>query len=211
MSLKLKCAIFFFNAKIICWVTFKSTPFVADFPEKHKHCGTFKFLKLLLFAWAARHSKMISIAWGLFCPSNVWQSQWLGSLFEKLLFLQFSFSDECGTKMTHFSFSKVTDKSAVNCKMYTIMVLPLMSVYLFALSFKRLWLVRLFLKEINAFIQQGCIKMFESDSKDIYNIRKDYFSSKCCSFELSIHLWILKNKMHHGFHKYMKQHNCFQH
>ncbi len=36
-------------------------------------------------------------------------------------------------------------------------------------------------------------------------------SNKCCSFELSIHLWILKNKMHYGFHKNIGQHNCFQH
>ncbi len=28
-----------------------------------------------------------------------------------------------------------------------------------------------------------------------------YISNKCCSFELSIHLWILKNKIYHSFHK----------
>ncbi len=26
-------------------------------------------------------------------------------------------------------------------------------------------------------------------------------SNKCCSFELSIHLWILENKMYHSFDK----------
>ncbi len=36
---------------------------------------------------------------------------------------------------------------------------------------------------------------------DIYNVRKYYISNKYCSFELSIYLWILKNKMYHGFHK----------
>ncbi len=29
--------------------------------------------------------------------------------------------------------------------------------------------------------------------------------------KLSIHLLILKNKMYHGFHKNIGQHNCFQH
>ncbi len=32
-------------------------------------------------------------------------------------------------------------------------------------------------------------------------LQKISISNKCCSFELSIHLWILKNKMSHGFHK----------
>ncbi len=31
--------------------------------------------------------------------------------------------------------------------------------------------------------------------------------NKCCSFELSINLWILKNKMYHSFYKNIK---CFQ-
>ena len=50
------------------------------------------------------------------------------------------------------------------------------------------------IKEINTFIQQGCIKSIKSDSKDIYNVTKDYISNKCCSFELSIHQRILKRK-----------------
>ncbi len=32
-------------------------------------------------------------------------------------------------------------------------------------------------------------------------------SNKCCSSELSIHLWILKNKISHGFNKNIVQHN----
>ena len=51
------------------------------------------------------------------------------------------------------------------------------------------------MKEINTFIQQGCIKSIKSDSKDIYNVTKDYISNKCCSFELSIHQRILKKKI----------------
>ncbi len=53
-----------------------------------------------------------------------------------------------------------------------------------------------FLKEMNTFLQQGCIKFIESNSKDIYNVTKIYISNKRCSFELSIHLWFLKNKMY---------------
>ena len=44
-------------------------------------------------------------------------------------------------------------------------------------------------------IQQGCIKSIKNDSKDIYNVTKDYISNKCCSFELSIHQRILKKKI----------------
>ncbi len=36
-------------------------------------------------------------------------------------------------------------------------------------------------------------------------------SNKCCSFELSVQLWILKNKTYPGFHKNMQQHNGFLH
>jgi len=36
------------------------------------------------------------------------------------------------------------------------------------------------LKEINTFIQQGCIKLINSDSKDIYNVTKISISNKCC-------------------------------
>jgi len=34
----------------------------------------------------------------------------------------------------------------------------------------------LFLKEIDYFIQQGCIQLIESDSKDIYNVTKHSIS-----------------------------------
>ncbi len=32
-----------------------------------------------------------------------------------------------------------------------------------------------FLNEINIFIQQRCIKFIKSDSKDIYNLTKDFY------------------------------------
>ncbi len=32
-----------------------------------------------------------------------------------------------------------------------------------------------FLKEMNTFIQPGCIKLIKSDSEDIYNITKDFY------------------------------------
>ncbi len=57
---------------------------------------------------------------------------------------------------------------------------------------------------------QGFIKIIKSARKVIYNVTKIYISNKCSSFELSIHLWILENKIDHGFHKNMKQHNGFQ-
>jgi len=42
------------------------------------------------------------------------------------------------------------------------------------------------------FIQQGCVKLMKSDSKDIYNVTKYSLSDKCCSFELNIYQRILK-------------------
>jgi len=42
--------------------------------------------------------------------------------------------------------------------------------------------IRFFLKEINTFIHQGCIKLSNCDSKNIYNVTKDLFI--CCSFKL---------------------------
>ncbi len=44
--------------------------------------------------------------------------------------------------------------------------------------------ILIFLREINTFIQQGCIKLIKSDSKDIYVIK---YIKKLCYFELSIH------------------------
>ncbi len=58
-------------------------------------------------------------------------------------------------------------------------------------------------------IQQGCIKLIKSDSKDIKNVTKVSISNKCCCFELSIHQRI--KRLDYGFHKNMKQHNGFQH
>ncbi len=31
------------------------------------------------------------------------------------------------------------------------------------------------MKEINTFIQQGCIKLIKSESKDIYIVAKDFY------------------------------------
>ncbi len=59
------------------------------------------------------------------------------------------------------------------------------------LPFKSLGLERFFLEEINAFIQQGRIKLIKSDSKVIYNVSKVCTSDKCCSSELSIQQRIL--------------------
>jgi len=42
------------------------------------------------------------------------------------------------------------------------------------------------LKEVNSLIQQGCIKLIKCDSKDIYNVTKDYISNKSCPFPLLI-------------------------
>ncbi len=49
--------------------------------------------------------------------------------------------------------------------------------------------------KINTFIQQGCIKLIKSESKDFYNVTKDYISNKCCSFELSISQRILEENV----------------
>ncbi len=59
---------------------------------------------------------------------------------------------------------------------------------------------KIFFKENNYFIQQGCIKLIKSDSKDILMLQK--ISNKCCSNFLFI-----KNpeKKHQGFHKNIKQ------
>ncbi len=51
-----------------------------------------------------------------------------------------------------------------------------------------------FFNEVNTFVQQEHIKLLKSDSKDIM-LQKISISNKCCSFELSIHLWIMKNRL----------------
>ncbi len=43
---------------------------------------------------------------------------------------------------------------------------------------------KIFYKRNNTFIQKGCIQLFKSDSKDNYDVTKDFCSNKCCSFEL---------------------------
>ncbi len=53
-------------------------------------------------------------------------------------------------------------------------------------------------KEINTFIQQLCIKLIKSDSKDICNIKKKYI-------QFLLNQRILE-KNHHGFKKNIKQH-----
>jgi len=60
-------------------------------------------------------------------------------------------------------------------------------------------LLFLFLKEINStFIQQECITLIKSDSKNGYFVRKDFYF---CSIEIYIHQTILKKIMNPGFHK----------
>ncbi len=63
-----------------------------------------------------------------------------------------------------------------------------------------------YFKEINTFIQEN-VKLIKSDSKELCH--KYYFFNKCIwTFYFCIkESW---NK-YHGFHKNMKQHNCFQH
>ncbi len=44
------------------------------------------------------------------------------------------------------------------------------------LLFKILGYLRFFCKEINTFIEQGCIQLIKSDTKVIYNVTKVIFS-----------------------------------
>ncbi len=49
-----------------------------------------------------------------------------------------------------------------------------------------------FFMEIKTCIQQVCVTLIKHDSKDIYNVTKDFkISSKCC-YELCIHKRINK-------------------
>ncbi len=57
-----------------------------------------------------------------------------------------------------------------------------------------------FLKEMNAFIQQGCIKLIKSDSEMTSD--RISISDKCCSLELSIHQRA-QNVKH-----FPEKHNC---
>ncbi len=64
----------------------------------------------------------------------------------------------------------------------------------------------LFFKEIDTYIQQRWLNI---DQNVTLLQNKCFISYKCCSFELYIHQRILK-QMYYGFHKIIKQHNCFQ-
>ena len=62
-----------------------------------------------------------------------------------------------------------------------------MMIYIFVETIKRLRVIK------------DALKCSEVTVKIFIMQQKISISNKCCSFELSIHLWILKNKMHHGF------------
>jgi len=59
--------------------------------------------------------------------------------------------------------------------------------------------------------QQGCIKLIKSDSKDIYNVTKKKQKKKKRIFAFKLYQKNPENEVYHGFHKNIKQHNCFQH
>ncbi len=65
-------------------------------------------------------------------------------------------------------------------------------------------------KEMNSIIQQGSIKLIESDSKVIY-VTKDSISNQSCFYFIFIDSKNPKNKMHVSLHKNVKYQNCFQH
>jgi len=62
---------------------------------------------------------------------------------------------------------------------------------------------------IDTFIQQGCNKVFQSDSQDIYNITKDFCSDFGVILIFLFNQSILKKSS--SSHKNIKQHNCSQH
>ncbi len=68
-----------------------------------------------------------------------------------------------------------------------------------------------FFNKLILLFSKGALNGSEVPVKTFLMLQKISILNKCCSFELSIHLWILKNKMHHGFHKNIVQHNSFQH
>ncbi len=47
-----------------------------------------------------------------------------------------------------------------------------LSILLYFLSYT---VLTIFFKDMNAFAQQGCIKLIKSDSKNIYNVTKDLY------------------------------------
>jgi len=50
---------------------------------------------------------------------------------------------------------------------------------------------------MNTFIQQGGIKLIKSDSKDMYNVTKDFYFKEMLL--ISIHALYPDNKLNHGF------------
>ncbi len=71
---------------------------------------------------------------------------------------------------------------------------------------RRLWRYTLLFWRLN-----GIYSSRTHNLKTFIMLHNIYVSNKRCSFELSIHQSIPKNKMHHGFHKNIVQHDCFQH
>ncbi len=67
----------------------------------------------------------------------------------------------------------------------------------------------LLLKDINAFIQPGCIRLYKSDSEYIYIAAKHLFQMNADFFTFLILRRILKKN--HGIHKNIHMHKSFQH
>ncbi len=63
----------------------------------------------------------------------------------------------------------------------------------------------LLFKEINTFIQQGCIKFIKSDSKDIHYVSIDLFQINSFVFTF----YSSKNCEKKSVHNNIKQHKCF--
>ncbi len=43
------------------------------------------------------------------------------------------------------------------------------------LTIQKFGVSKIILKEMSTFIHQGCIKLIKSDSKDVYNVTKDFY------------------------------------
>jgi len=72
----------------------------------------------------------------------------------------------------------------------------------------------LFLKEIDYFIQQGCIQLIESDSKDIYNVTKHSISmlfgsdKRIQCFPGFIVMFVTERRYQHFFQSHLKMSEC---
>jgi len=51
----------------------------------------------------------------------------------------------------------------------------LLCTFIHTLPFESLESLSYFCTEINTFIQQGCIKLIESESKEMYNVTTDFY------------------------------------